>query len=93
MFQQQVPIEPTLIKGIERMNVVIARLQQQGAESRNPYAMDVDRSQNRNCYACGDFGHIAKNYRNRGIGVNRRIEQVEDNNSNLNGDGGLMGPN
>jgi len=52
--------------------------------------MDVDRN-NRNCYACGGFGHIARYCRNRGVGMNRRME-TEDNN-NLNGDKGLMDPN
>jgi len=32
--------------------------------------MEVDRE--RNCYACGDFGHMARYCRNRGRG---RIEQ------------------
>jgi len=54
--------------------------------------MDVDRRENRNCYACRGFGHLAKNCRNRGMGVNRRME-VDQNNSNLNGDGGLVDPN
>ena len=71
----------------------MARPQQLGAEFRNPYTMDVDRSQNRNYYACGGFRHMAKNCRNRGMGMNRRMDQVEDNSSNLNGEGGLMGPN
>ena len=53
--------------------------------------MDVDRE--RNCYSYGGFGHMARNYRNRRMGMNRRMEQVEDNNNNLNRDGGLMGPN
>jgi len=54
--------------------------------------MDVDRG--RNCYACGGFEHLARYCRNRRMGMNRRMEQVEDNNnSNLNGDGGLVGPN
>ena len=53
--------------------------------------MDVDRRENRNCYSCGRFGYIARNCRNREMGMNRRIE-TEDN-SNLNGDGGLIGSN
>jgi len=53
--------------------------------------MDVDRN-NRNCYACGDFGHMVKNCRNRGENMNRRME-VDQNNSNLNRDRGLVGPN
>ena len=76
---------------VERMNVIMAWPQQQGAGFRNPYTMDVDRRENRNCYSCGRFGYIARNCRNREMGMNRRIET--ENNSNLNGDGGLMGPN
>jgi len=53
--------------------------------------MDVDRN-NRNCYACGGFGHLARHYRNRRAGMNRKME-TEDNNNNLNGDRGLIGPN
>jgi len=53
--------------------------------------MNIDKR--RNCYVCGGFEHMARNYRNRGIGMNRRIEQVKDNNNNLNVDGDLMSPN
>jgi len=45
---------------------------------RNPYAMDVDHG--RNCYACGGFGHMARNCRNRGRGrviKGRRLEYGE----------------
>jgi len=39
--------------------------------------MEMDRS-NRNCYSCGGFGHLARNYRNRRtenrIGEGRRLE-------------------
>ena len=31
---------------------------------RNPYAMEVD--QERNCYVCGGFGHMAHHCRSRG---------------------------
>ena len=55
--------------------------------------MDVNRRENRNCYTYRGFEHMARNCRNREIEMNRRMEQVEDNNSNLNGDGGLIGPN
>ena len=53
--------------------------------------MDVDRRENRNYYACGGFEHLARNCRNRGMGMNRRMEVDQD--SNLNGEGGLGSPN
>jgi len=55
--------------------------------------MDVDRRENRNCYACGGFRHLARNCRNRGMGMNRRMEVNQDANSNLNGGGDLGSPN
>ena len=81
------------MKGVERMNTVIARPQPQGARfpQRNLYTMDVDRRENRNCYACGGFEHLARNCKNRGMRMNRRIEV--DQNSNLNREGGLESPN
>jgi len=54
--------------------------------------MDVDRRENRNCYACGGFGHLARNCRNRGM-MNRRKKIDQDSNNNLNGKGGLGSPN
>ena len=40
--------------------------------------MDVDRRENRNCYNYRDFGHLARNYRNRRmenkIGDGKRLE-------------------
>jgi len=65
--------------------------QRVGFPPRNLYAMDVDRRENRNCYVCEGFGHLARNYRNRGTGMNRRMEVKQDN-SNLNGEGGLRSP-
>jgi len=53
--------------------------------------MNMDRN-NRNCYTCGDFGHIVRHCRNREIDSNKRME-VEDNSSNLNKEGGLESPN
>jgi len=78
------------MKGVKRTNMVIANSQQRaGFSQRNPYTMNIDRSR-RNCYVCGGFGHIAKNCRNRGM--NQRME-MEQNNDNLNGEGGLVGHN
>jgi len=66
------------MEGIERTNAVVVRGsgvgggQNMGAPPRwDPFAMEVDRS--RNCYACGGFGHMAHNCRNRGR-VMRRVE-------------------
>ena len=87
--QQQVLIGSVPMEGVERTNAVMARPQQEaGFPARNPYAMDVDRN-NRMCYACGIFGHMVKNCRNRGGNINRRMEV----NNNLNGEGGLGSPN
>jgi len=81
------------MEGVKRTNAAMVTSQQRtGFLQRNPYAMDVDRRKNRNCYACGKFGHLARNCRNR-MGMNRRIEVEQDTNSNLNGEGGLESPN
>jgi len=78
--QQWVPTGPAPMEEVERMNVAMVNPQQRvGFSQRNSYAMDVDRRENRNCYACGGFGHLAKHCRNRGIGVNRRMEVEQDN--------------
>jgi len=53
--------------------------------------MDVDKRENWNCYVCGGFGHLARNCRNREMGMNRRMEVDQD--SNLNGEEGLGSPN
>jgi len=81
------------MEGVERTNAAMVRPQQQGAgfSQRNPYAMDMDRRENRNCYACRGFGHLARNCRNRGMGMNRRMKVDQD--SNLNREGGLGSPN
>jgi len=80
------------MEGVERTNAAMATPQQRtGFPQRNPYTMDVDRRDNRTCFACGGFGHMARFCRNRGM-VNRRVEMDQDN-SNLNGEGGLGSPN
>jgi len=95
MSQQQVLTGPSPMEGVERMNAAVARPQQQGAgfPQRNPYTMDVDRRENRNYYTCRGFGHLVRNYRNREMGMNRRIEVDQDSNNNLNGKEGLGSPN
>ena len=71
-------MEPALMEEVERMNAVVVRGQGQGMEAprRDSYAMEVDRG--RNCYACGEFGHMAYYCRNRGqkgrIEQGRRVE-------------------
>ena len=66
--------EPAPIEGVEKTNTVIIRGQEQrmGAPRRDPYVMEVDKG--RNCYACGEFGHMACHCRNqrRGMVANRR---------------------
>ena len=62
------------MEGIERTNAVVVRGAGQGAgvpPRWDPYAMKVD--QDRYCYTCGGFGHMARNCRNRGR-IMRRVE-------------------
>jgi len=73
---QQTTIGPALMEGVERTNAVVVKRLGVGQSieappRRDPYAMEVDRG--RNCYACGGFGHMARNCRNRGR-VMRRVE-------------------
>ena len=75
---QQVTTGPAPMEGVERTNVVVMRGSGVGVGQsmgtpprRDPYAMEVDRG--RNCYACGGFGHMARNCKNRGR-VMRRVE-------------------
>ena len=65
MPPQQVTTGPAPMEGVERTNVVVVRGQGQGmgAPRRDSYAMEVNRR--RNCYACGDFGHMAHHCRNQ----------------------------
>ena len=78
MPSQQAITGPASIEGVERTNVVVVRESGQGigASSRKDlYPMEVDRE--RNCYACGEFGHMAHHYRNQGrrrVADGRRLE-------------------
>jgi len=70
-------MEPMPMEEVERTDTLIVRPQQRvGVIQRSPYAIDIDRR--RNCYACGEFEHMAQHYRNRGtvnrIGEGRRLE-------------------
>ena len=67
------------MEGVERTNAVVVRGQGQGVgipPRQDPYAMEVDRE--RNCYAYGGFGHMARHCRNRGqrgrVTENMRVE-------------------
>jgi len=58
---------PAPMEGVERTNAVVVRGlgsgQNTGAPLRqDPYTMEIDRG--RNCYACGEFGHMACHCRN-----------------------------
>ena len=83
------PVGPTLIKELERINVVMARnplLEQVGKEEelrRNSYIMNVNRE--RNCYSCREFGNLVRNCRNKSIiGQERRIEHKNNENTRNN---------
>ena len=93
---QQATMGPAPMEGVERTNAVVVRGQGQsmGAPPRHdPFAMEVDHG--RNCYACGGFGHMARNCRNRGRGRpmdgrrveygGGRIEEINDQRDNLKG--------
>jgi len=73
-----VTIGPAPKEGIERMNTVVVREQEQeiGAPRRDPYAMEMDRG--RNCYICRGLGHMVHHCRNWGqkgrVAEGRRLE-------------------
>ena len=63
---------------VKRTNMVIVYPNQRvGFVQCNLYAMDVNQG-NRNCYNCRGVGHLARNYKNRGIrnriGKRRKLE-------------------
>jgi len=63
---QQATMGPASMEEVERTNAVVVRGQGQGGgipPRQDPFAMEIDRG--RNCYACGGFGHMARNCRNR----------------------------
>ena len=66
------------MEGVERTNIVmVCPYQRAWFAQHNPYTMDVDQG-NRNYYSCREFGHLARNCRNREsgnrIGKGRRLE-------------------
>jgi len=72
---QQATTGPAPMEGVERTNAVVVRGVGQGMEAPprwDPFA------RGRNCYACGGFGHMACNCRNRGqrgrVAENGRVE-------------------
>jgi len=84
------------MEGAERTNAVIVHpYQRVGLAQCNPYTMDVDQ-ENRNCYNYERFGHLARNFSNRGIrnkiGKGRRLKYRQGNNRqcNLNREGDLV---
>ena len=86
---QQATTGPAPMEGVERTNVVVVRGagQEMGAPPRwDPFAMEVDRGWN--YYACGGFGHMAHNCRNRGQKGRveyggGRIKEITNNLNNL----------
>ena len=94
---QQVTTGPAPMERVERTNAVVLRgsgvgsgQNAGGPPRRDPFAMEIDRG--RNCYACGGFGHMARNCRNRGMrgrmAEGRRLEygggRIEGTNEHLN---------
>ena len=68
---------PAPMERVERTNMVMATPQQRTrGVQQNPYTMDVDKN-NRNCYACGGFGHMARHCRNRRMETENNIIQKQ----------------
>ena len=89
-LSQQATTGPALMEGIKKMNAVVVRGQSAGAPPRrDPYTIEIDRQ--RNCYACGGFGHMACHCRNWGqrgrVVEGRRLEygggRIEGTNKQL----------
>ena len=74
---QQATTGPAPMEGIERSNAGGVRGQGGGIPPRrDPYAMEIDRG--RNCFACGGFGHMAHNCRNRGRCYELKLKGLSD---------------
>ena len=77
---QQATTGPAPMEEVERTNVVVLRGTGQGARvppRRDPFTMEVD--WDKNCYACGGFGHMVCHCRNRGRGRPMEGRRVEYN--------------
>jgi len=79
---------PAPIERVEKTNAVIVHPNLRGEfAQRNPYAIDINKN-NRNCYNCKRFGHLARNCRNRRIenriGEGRLEYRQRENKQNLN---------
>ena len=104
MPSQQVTTGSAPMEGVERTDAVMICPQQRAeGTQRNPYTMDVNKRENRNCYNYGGFGHLARNCRNKRTGnrigegrrleygVNERQGRIEGGNrENLNGERDLI---
>jgi len=69
---------PAPMEGVERTNAVVVRgagagvgQSMEAPPRQDPFVMEIDHG--RNCYACGGFGHMARNCRNREC-VMRKVE-------------------
>jgi len=85
------------MEGVKRTNAAVVRGQRAGVgqnveplQRRDSFAMEVDWG--RNCYACREFGHMARHCRNWGqrgrVAENRKVEygggRIEEIMNNLN---------
>jgi len=96
MPSQQMTTRSAPMDRVERTNTVVVRDAKQSMGvplRRDPYAIEVDRE--RNCYAYGEFGHMACHCRNSGkerlmegkrVEYGRgRIEEIYNHMNNLKG--------
>ena len=78
---------PASIEEVERTNTVMVYPNNRTEFVLcNLYTMNINRD-NQNCYNCREFGHLARNYRNRRIGnrigEGRRLEYGQNNRQRL----------
>jgi len=105
MPQQWILAGSAPMEEVKRTNtVMMCPNQRAGFTQYNLYAIDTNQ-ENRNCYSCGEFGHLVRNCRNRGMEnrtrERRKLEYGQNNEqklmikggngqSNLNGDRDLI---